>query len=100
MAKILMDIINNELQKHNMWLRANKLTLNMDKTYYMIFPRARIKNKDFALGNSIKNVHSKICKYICIILDNKISWLEHITCVMNTILKAYVLCIKLESTTT
>ena len=47
-----MDIINNELQKHNIWLRANKLTLNMDKTYYMIFPRARIKNKDFALGNS------------------------------------------------
>ena len=33
----LMDIINNELQKLYIWLRANKLTLNIDKTYYMIF---------------------------------------------------------------
>ena len=48
---VLMDIINNELQKmYNIWLRANKLTLNIDKTYYIMFHRARIKNKDFALG--------------------------------------------------
>ena len=43
----LMDIINNEIQKLYIWLRANKLTLNIDKTYYMIFHRARIKNNDF-----------------------------------------------------
>ena len=40
----LIDIINNVLQKLYIWLRANKLTLNIDKTYYMIFHRARIKN--------------------------------------------------------
>ena len=37
-----MDLINNELQKLYIWLRANKLTLNIDKTYYMIFHTARI----------------------------------------------------------
>ena len=50
-----MEIINNELQKLYIWLRANKLTLNIDKTYYMIFNRARIKNKDFALWISLNN---------------------------------------------
>ena len=39
------DIItlNTELNKHDVWLLANKLALNTDKTHYMIFHRA-IKN--------------------------------------------------------
>ena len=86
----LMDIINNELQKLYMWLRANILTLNIDKTYYMIFHRARIKNKDFSLGISINNCALKEvdnCKYLGIILDTRISWVEYITYVKNTISK-------------
>ena len=68
----LMDIINNEIQKLYIWLRANELTLNIDKTNYMIFHRARIKNKDFALGISINNCALKEVengKYIGIILE-------------------------------
>ena len=80
----LMDIINNELQKLYIWLRANKLTLNIDKTYYMVFHRARIKYKDFALWISINHC---ALKYLGIILDNKISWVEHITYVKNKISK-------------
>ena len=86
----LMDIINNELQKLYIWLRANKLTLNIDQTYYMIFHRARIKNKDFSLGISINNCVLKEvenCKYLGIILDTRISWVEHITYVKNKISK-------------
>ena len=82
----LMDIINNELQI----MRANTLTLNIDKTYYMIFHRARIKNKDFSLGISINNCALKEvenCKYLGIILDTRISWVEHITYVKNKISK-------------
>ena len=71
-------------------MSANKLTLNIDKTYYMIFHSARIKNTDFALRISINNCALKEvenCKYLGIILDSKISWVEHITYVKNTISK-------------
>ena len=54
-----------------LWLRANTLTLNINKTYYMIFHRARIKSKDFALGISINKCALKEvenCKYLGIIL--------------------------------
>ena len=56
----------------------------------MIFHRARIKNKDFALRISINNCALKEVenfKYLGIILDNKILWVEHITYVKNKISK-------------
>ena len=56
----------------------------------MIFHRARINNKYFALRISINNCALKEvenCKYLGIILDNKISWVEHITYVKNKIPK-------------
>ena len=37
--------LNTELNKLDVWLHANKLTLHTDKTHYMIFHRARIHLK-------------------------------------------------------
>ena len=45
MASII-TTLNQELYKLSTWLKANKLSLNTDKTYYIIFHRARIKLKD------------------------------------------------------
>ena len=48
-GKVMASIIttlNQELYKLSTWLKANKLSLNTDKTYYIIFHRARIKLKD------------------------------------------------------
>ena len=37
--------LNTELNKLDVWLQANKLTLNTDKTHYMVFHRAKIKSE-------------------------------------------------------
>ena len=37
-------ILNTELEKVNMWLKANKLTINTKKTHYMMFHRTQIKH--------------------------------------------------------
>ena len=37
------DIINNELTKVSEWLAANKLSLNVKKTKYMVFQKAQRK---------------------------------------------------------
>ena len=39
----LITLLNAELGKLSIWLRANKLSLNVQKTYYMVFHRAKIK---------------------------------------------------------
>ena len=35
----VISILNEELQKINTWLKSNKLTLNLDKSHYMVFHR-------------------------------------------------------------
>ena len=38
------EILNTELEKISIWLEANKLTININKTHYMMFHRTRIKH--------------------------------------------------------
>ena len=39
----IITLLNNELIKIDTWLQANKLTIIINKTHYMIFHRARLK---------------------------------------------------------
>ena len=39
----LIEIMNNEMKKVDIWLQANGLVINLKKTHYMVFYRARIK---------------------------------------------------------
>ena len=82
--------INKELNLLFIWVQANKLSLNGQKTYYIIFHRARIKLTDYssnlAMGDSIITATNEI-KYLGVIIDNKITWIPHITYVKNKVSK-------------
>ena len=39
---VLLSTINNELQQLNTWFAVNKLSLNKDKTHFMLFQIAKI----------------------------------------------------------
>ena len=71
-------------------LQANKLSLNGQKTYYIIFHRARFKLTDYSsnlvMGDSIITATNEI-KYLGVIIDNKITWIPHITYVKNKVSK-------------
>ena len=40
---VLINTLNIELEKLNIWLQTNKLTINVSKSHYMIFHRRRRK---------------------------------------------------------
>ena len=50
------EILNSELENISTWLTENKLTLNVLKSHFMIFHRAKIKTDSIkiVLGNSTK----------------------------------------------
>ena len=76
--------LNTELNKLDVWLQANKLTLNNDKTHYMVFHGARIKSKTGKISirnNAIDEIKST--KYLGVIIDDKLKWTEHIQYIKN-----------------
>ena len=75
----LIDTIQFELKKLHVWLLANKLTLNIAKTHFMIFHRARQKNICSIL-KSIKyrlnklNIHNFWALYLMTICIGQITY--------------------------
>ena len=73
-------IINENLEKIFDWLAANKLSLNIDKTNFVLFhPTQQIPNYEISLyikNNRIKQ--EKYIKYLGILLDSNLSWKYHI----------------------
>ena len=69
--------INRVLQKINLWLLRNKLTLNVDKTKFMIFHKQKkVPNLSIALNNiAITKVDT--FNYLGILLDSNLSWKSH-----------------------
>ena len=66
--------INRELEKVNIWLQLNKLTLNVDKTKCMLFHKRRaVPPTNMSINNIPIDIvpHSN---YLGIILDKHLSW--------------------------
>ena len=74
--------LNLDLKNIYQWLVANKLTLNLTKTEYMIIGSRHILNKihsdlDIKIGDySVKR--TKTTKCLGMVIDDKIKWEDHI----------------------
>ena len=94
-------LMNQELHLLYICLQSNKLTLNYQKTYYMIFHRARLKLQsttiDLQMGDCNLNKANNL-KYLGVIIDDTISWVHHITYIQNKISKGIESCLKQVNT--
>jgi hypothetical protein len=78
----MQEKLENDLNNIHMWLLANKLTLNVDKTEYMLIGsrqrQSQINTEPIlSLGSeSIKRVSST--KTLGVIVDECITWKDHI----------------------
>ena len=79
-SKNLAREINGELQALFDWLCANRLSLNVSKTEFIIFrpPRTNLEQRVVLKLNGTKLFESPKIKYLGIILDNNLSWKHHI----------------------
>ena len=87
--------LNSELAKLTDWLKANKLSINVSKTHYMVFHRSRRKldKEDILLDNTIIK-HVTFTKFIGIIIDDKLKWIHHISYIKNKISKGMGIILK------
>ena len=91
----LFDVLNIELSSLLEWLNANRLTLNVDKIFYKLFHRKRIKTDNLKLTIEQGTLEqTSQCKYRGLIIDNKLNWAAHIAHVKNKISKCVGILIK------
>ena len=92
---------NTEVRKLHHWFIANKLTLNLSKTKFMVFSKLRkkkAKEKKFKINinnYSIKQVNEM--KYLGVILDTKLNWHNHIQYICSKLSKGAGIIYKLKN---
>ena len=92
---ILEDQINNELKHVSLWLKVNKLSLNVSKTHYIVFTR-KLKSAtslNIGIDDKIINEVNKT-KFLGVIIDKKLTWKEHISYLSSKISRGIGMIIK------
>jgi len=92
----LADIMNQELEKINVWVKVNKLAVNVSKTKYIIFrpSKKRIhESVTIRLNNETINEVNET-KFLGVIMDRKMSWQPHIMYIKNKIAKGLGIILK------
>ena len=89
----LYALVNTELEKAFTWFKANKLSLNVSKTKYLVFRSPKMPlnvNLSIKIGNEEverigQDCQMKSFKFVGIMIDEFLSWDYHINHVANKI---------------
>jgi len=95
----MLESINEELQHIYIWLKVNKLSLNIKKTQFMIFSKKRSKSDrpEISLNIDGKPIsETNQTKFLGVIIDNKLSWKEHVRHISGKVSKGIGIIIKLR----
>ena len=84
----LQNSVNHEMTKVMDWLTANKLSLNISKTKYMLITNQHVSTDSFVINVNINRIERTVTyKYLGVIADEKLTWKEHCKQMCNTISK-------------
>ena len=73
------ELINSELKCIDRWLKSNKISINADKTKYMLFSDNKNVNfPDISVGNNIIN-ETSVSKFLGIHINKKLNFVNYIT---------------------
>ena len=87
-AHSLISEMNSELCKIDNWFKANKLSLNVKKSSYMMFiPRNLTHNNSLPTVHIDHNTLEKVAvtKFLGVLIDDNLTWKTHISFVSNKI---------------
>ena len=81
----LVSTMNIELRKVIEWLNTNKLSLNIDKSHFMLFNRRKKVTLDPICinGTALQRVYDT--KFLGIIIDSQLTWKHHLTYIKGKI---------------
>ena len=83
---ILQEAVNKELADIAKWLKANKLSLNIKKTQFMVFTRRKVIPTKIGIKIGDQCItETKISKFLGTYIDNNLNWKSHISYIAGKI---------------
>ena len=89
--------INKELSKLSIWLKINKLSLNVSKSKFMIFhqPRKKITIPSLEINNTKLECVNRF-NFLGLEINAKLNWKDHVNKISNKIVKTLGIMKKLK----
>ena len=96
----LIEKLNKELEHLSLWFKLNKMSLNVSKTNYIRFGNKKVKEElEIYIDKSpVEKVLET--KFLGVIVNNKLSWVEHIKNVKNKVAKSVGIMYRLKDVIT
>ena len=88
-------MFNEELKNISLWLKVNKLSLNVKKTHFIVFSKRNKCDKYIKLVIDDETIDEvKNTKFLGVIIDNKLTWKDHINYVAGKVSRAIGMIVK------
>ena len=71
------------------WFRANSLTLNVEKTNFLLFAPDKRKHAVYLNVDKVTICPSNKTKFLGVILDDKLEWTEHVKSILTKMKRNY-----------
>src|SRR6218665_2891444 len=86
----LFEIMNAELIKISEWFNTNRLSLNSDKTNYIVFcsTHRRMTSNNTLYINNTPLVQTDSSKFLGVLIDSHLTWKDHIMLVTKKVSKS------------
>ena len=99
-ADELFRIVNHELVHVVRWFKVNRLSVNLKKTNFVIFGNTsklqHLNNYEVVLDSTV--IERKMCaKFLGVIVDDKLTWNNHIECIEGKVAKNIGIIRKVQS---
>lgn len=88
--KSLVSKVNQNLQKVSNWFNVNKLSLNVEKTHFVVFrsPTMNLMTNNIVITINDQQLNQETSsKFLGIQIDENLNWLKHINVVSSKVLK-------------
>uniref|UniRef100_A0A8C6M161 Reverse transcriptase domain-containing protein n=1 Tax=Nothobranchius furzeri TaxID=105023 RepID=A0A8C6M161_NOTFU len=74
----VLDVVTQEINKLKKWFDVNKLSLNLEKTKFMLFGNESRYNELDIVINNVKIERVYEIKFLGVVIDSRICWKPHI----------------------
>ena len=92
---IIENVLIEELKNISLWLKVNKLSLNVNKTHFIVFTKRKKCNEPIKLFIDNQTIDEvRIITFLGVIIDKKITWKDHINYVAGKVSRAIGMMVK------